>query len=83
MLGEFMDSLRAFGMTDSDEEIRAGMDYLLARQNADGSWGDTRERDIYKRYHPTWNAVAALSNYAWRAPAPAPPKLRLLRSLSN
>ena len=83
MLGEFMDSLRAFGLNDADAEIRAGIAYLLAHQNADGSWGDTLERDIYKRYHPTWNAVAALSNYAWRAPAPAPPKLRLLRSLSN
>ena len=62
---------------------RAGMDYLLARQNADGSWGDMREKDIYKRYHPTWNAVAALSNYAWRAPTPTPPKLRLLHSLGT
>src|SRR2546421_7324201 len=81
MLGEFMDSLRAFGMTDREEEIRAGIAYLLAHQNADGSWGDMREKDIYKRYHPTWNAVAALSDYAWRAPAPTPPKLRLLRAL--
>jgi hypothetical protein len=78
MLGEFMDSLRAFGLTDRDGEIRAGMEYLLARQNADGSWGDSRERDIYLRYHPTWNGVAALSNYAWRAGGPTPAKLRAL-----
>jgi hypothetical protein len=66
MLGEFMDSLRAFGLMENDPEMRAGMEYLLQRQNADGSWGDVRERDIYQRYHPTWNAVAALSEYSWR-----------------
>jgi hypothetical protein len=81
MLGEFMDSLRAFGLTDRDDEIRAGMEYLLARQNADGSWGDSRERDIYLRYHPTWNGVAALSNYAWRAGGPTPAKLRALTAV--
>ncbi len=69
MLGEFMDSLRAFGLTEDDREIRDGMEYLLTHQNADGSWGDVGERDIYHRYHPTWNAVAALSQYAWRGDA--------------
>ncbi len=81
MLGEFMDSLRAFGLTDRDAEIREGMEYLLTHQNPDGSWGDPSERDIYHRYHPTWNAVAALSNYAWRADAPDARRLRLLRGL--
>jgi hypothetical protein len=81
MLGEFMDSLRAFGLTDADPEIREGAEYLLAHQNPDGSWGDPGAKDIYKRYHPTWNAVAALSDYAWRADAPDPHRLRLLRRL--
>jgi hypothetical protein len=81
MLGEFMDSLRALGLTDADAEIRAGTDYLLAHQNADGSWGDARERDIYLRYHPTWGGVAALCDYAWRATGPSPAKLRLLLAL--
>jgi hypothetical protein len=81
MLGEFMDSLRAFGLTDGDAEIVEGMGYLLAHQNPDGSWGDPNEKDIYLRYHPTWNAVAALSNYAWRADAPDARRLRLLRRL--
>ena len=83
MLGEFMDTLRAFGLTDADAEIREGAEYLLARQNADGSWGDPRERDIYKRYHPTWNAVAALSDYAWRGREPEARRLRLLRRLGR
>ncbi|HEX8500427.1 MAG TPA: hypothetical protein VF659_07555 [Pyrinomonadaceae bacterium] len=81
MLGEFMDSLRAFGLDDGDAEIREGTAYLLAHQNPDGSWGDPAERDVYHRYHPTWNAVAALSDYAWRGDAPDARRLRLLRGL--
>lgn len=65
MLGEFMDSLRAFGLETSDPLIRSGMEYYLSHQNTDGSWGDVNEKDIYMRYHPTWNAVAGLSEYAW------------------
>lgn len=83
MLGEFMDSLRALGLSDADTEIRAGTDYLLAHQNADGSWGDAREGDIYLRYHPTWGGVAALSDYAWRGTGPSPSKLRLLLALEK
>jgi hypothetical protein len=83
MLGEFMDSLRAFGLTDAEAEIREGTEYLLAHQNADGSWGDAREKDIYLRYHPTWGGVAALSDYAWRAPVPPASKLKLLSALKD
>jgi hypothetical protein len=63
MLGEFVDSLRAFGLTERDAEIREGVSYLLSHQNADGSWGDRDEQDVYLRYHPTWGGVAALSRY--------------------
>lgn len=65
MLGELMDSLRAFGLTSDDPGIRSGMEYYLSHQNADGSWGDPKEDDIYDRYHPTWNAIAGLSEYEW------------------
>ncbi|MGB7922288.1 MAG: hypothetical protein WCF57_03500 [Pyrinomonadaceae bacterium] len=65
MLGEFMDSLKALGLTTDDPSMRAGMDYLLSHQNADGSWGQMKEKDIYDRYHPTWNGVAGLSDYEW------------------
>lgn len=75
MLGEFMDTLRSFGLTTDDALIRKGMEYFLAHQNRDGSWGDVRERDIYLRYHPTWNAVAALSEYAWRGERLSHPEL--------
>ena len=67
MLGEFMDTLRSFGLTTNDPLIRRGMEYYLAHQNPDGSWGDRHEKDIYLRYHPTWNAIAGLSEYAWAA----------------
>ncbi len=70
MLGEFVDSLRAFGLTEDDAGVREGVEYLLAHQNADGSWGDAAERDIYLRYHPTWGGVAALSDYRWRGFSP-------------
>lgn len=66
MLGEFMDTLRSFGLTTGDPAIRAGMEYYLKHQNRDGSWGNQTEEDIYDRYHPTWNAVAGLSEYRWR-----------------
>ena len=76
MLGEFMDSLRAFGLGTDDPLMRKGMEYLLANQNRDGSWGNPNERDIYLRYHPTWNAVAALSEYAWRGERLSHPEVR-------
>jgi hypothetical protein len=76
MLGEFMDTLRAFGLGTDDPLMRKGMEYLLAHQNRDGSWGNLRERDIYLRYHPTWNAVAALSEYAWRGERLSHPELK-------
>lgn len=83
MLGEFVDSLRAFGLTEADPEIRLGVEYLLAHQNPDGSWGDPSARDIYLRYHPTWNAVAALSEYDWRGFGPAFRSARPLLSVNR
>ncbi|HEY2017668.1 MAG TPA: hypothetical protein VGH38_29380, partial [Bryobacteraceae bacterium] len=38
-MGEFLDSLRSFGLTYDDPHIRAGFAYLLSVQNPDGSWG--------------------------------------------
>lgn len=78
MLGEFMDSLRAFGVTTDDPLMRTGMEYYLTHQNPDGSWGDTEEKDIYMRYHPTWNAVAGLSEYNWRGEGLSFPEVRPL-----
>jgi hypothetical protein len=65
-LGEFLDTLRAFGLTESDPLIRNGVAYVLSKQNADGSWGDPDDADVYNRYHSTWTAIDGLRQYAWR-----------------
>jgi hypothetical protein len=78
MLGEFLDSLKSFGLRDSHQLIRMGMDYLLSQQNADGSWGDMEAEDIYLRYHPTWTAIDGLRDYAWRGEGLSFPKLKPL-----
>jgi hypothetical protein len=65
-VGEFLDSLKSFGLPDDDPVIREGVDYLLATQNPDGSWGDMNYQDIYGRYHPTWTAVDGLRDYKWK-----------------
>jgi hypothetical protein len=65
-VGEFMDTLRAFGWNEASPEIRTGVDYLLAHQNPDGSWGDMDESDIYCRYHPTWTAIDGLREYSYQ-----------------
>lgn len=66
MVGELLDSLRAFGLGDEHRLIRAGVEFLMSRQNEDGSWGDPDAPNIYARYHPTWTAVDGLREYAWR-----------------
>jgi prenyltransferase/squalene oxidase-like repeat protein len=66
MLGEFLDTLRALGRSESDPEIRAGVEYLLAHQNPDGSWGEVDGDDIYTRYHSTWTAVDGLRQYSYQ-----------------
>ncbi len=65
-VGEFLDSLKAFGLKDDDPVMREGVDYLLATQNPDGSWGDMAYKDIYGRYHPTWTAIDGLRDYNWK-----------------
>lgn len=65
-MGEFLDTLRSFGVTESDADMRAGIDILLSRQNDDGSWGERDIPSIYTRYHTTWTAMNGLMEYAWR-----------------
>lgn len=65
-MGEFMDALKSFGLTEDHPLIRKGTAFLLESQNADGSWGDVDADGIYKRYHPTWTAIDGLREYSWR-----------------
>lgn len=78
MLGEMMDTLRAFSVNETDPALRAAIDFYLTQQNPDGSWGNLHADDIYDRYHPTWNAVAGLSHYAWRNSGLSHPELKSL-----
>lgn len=66
ILGELLDSLKAFGLRASQPLIVRGTRFLLASQNEDGSWGDPDEDNIRTRCHTTWTAVDALRTYAWR-----------------
>jgi len=77
-LGEFLDTLRAFGLTESDPLIRTGVAYILSKQNDDGSWGNPDNPDIYSRYHSTWTAIDGLRQYAWRGQRLSFPVSRIL-----
>jgi hypothetical protein len=80
-LGEFMDTLRAFGMDESDPLMRSGVEFLLAHQNPDGSWGNKQKADAYVRYHTTWTAMNGTMQYASRGErATFPEVLRRIRS---
>ena len=63
--GEFLDTLKAFGMTEQDALIRTGMAFIMKTQHADGSWGDRDDKDPYTRYHSIWTAINGLMDYAW------------------
>jgi hypothetical protein len=76
LLGEFIDSLRCLGVTESDADLSRGMEFLLARQNSDGSWGDMNEPDAHIRYHTTWTAMDALREYNWGARVDWPAAVR-------
>jgi hypothetical protein len=66
VLGELLDSLKAFGMRNSHPLVIRGTRYLLDEQNEDGSWGDPDEENIRTRCHTTWTAIDGLRTYAWR-----------------
>jgi hypothetical protein len=82
-MGEFLDTLKSFGLPEDHPLIVKGLGYLLSQQNPDGSWGDTEAEDIYARYHPTWTAIDGLRDYAWRGQRLSFPNLQLLPRSTN
>jgi hypothetical protein len=76
LLGELLDSLKAFGLRASHPLIIRGTKYLLSNQNEDGSWGDPEEEDIRTRCHTTWTAIDGLRTYAWRGERWLRPEVR-------
>jgi hypothetical protein len=66
VLGELIDSLKAFGLRASHPLIMRATKHLLTEQNEDGSWGDTDEENIRTRCHTSWTAIDGLRTYAWR-----------------
>jgi len=78
ILGELLDSLKAFGLHPTHPLIVHGTDFLLANQNEDGSWGNPDEENLRTRCHTTWTAVDALRSYAWRG---EPARVRTLKAL--
>ena len=78
MLGEILDSLKAFGMGNGNPLLKVGIDYFLKHQNRDGSWGEPT-KDSYQTYHTTWTVVDGLRDYAWQGLAPV--SSRIMKSL--
>ncbi len=76
VLGELLDSLRAFGLSVSHPLIKRGAKFLLAAQNQDGSWGDPGEENVRTRCHTTWTAIDGLRAYAWRGERLSNPEIR-------
>ena len=84
VLGELLDSLKAFGLRASHPLIMRGTGYLLAEQNEDGSWGDPDEENIRTRCHTTWTAIDGLRTYAWRGERLSRPEVKaMLKQLAR
>ena len=68
MAGEFLDTLRAFGVGDEDAQVRRGLEFLLDTQNVDGSWAVGDAASLYTGFHATWAAIDGLREFAWTGP---------------
>ncbi|MBX3746472.1 MAG: hypothetical protein KF833_14285 [Verrucomicrobiae bacterium] len=75
LLGEFLDTLRAFGIPNEHPAIHFAMRHLLDRQNSDGSWGPTENGHDYHRFHTTWAVLDGLRDFAWQGSGIAFPRL--------
>jgi hypothetical protein len=74
--GEFLDSLKSFGLSTSDATIRTGISYLLDHQRTDGTW--TSATDVYTLYHSAWTGIDGLKDCRWHGEGLSFPELRPL-----
>jgi hypothetical protein len=70
-MGEFLDTLKAFGATMDDPMIRLGTAYLLDTQRPDGTWSAPGETDAYTLYHSAWTGIGGLMGSRWQGYGPA------------
>jgi hypothetical protein len=59
-VGELVDCLKTFGDKESNPNIQRGLTYILAEQNADGSWGGEQEKAMGIEHHTTIVALWGL-----------------------
>lgn len=84
LAASLVDVLRSFGLDESSASsasaaLREGVEFLLRRQRADGSW-PAAAASPQAVYHPTCSALLALSPHEHHGFGPAMPRLlRLLR----
>lgn len=65
MIGECLDTLKAFGM-ESDPLVQKGIAYLLENQLPTGEWVSEEDRTLYTAYHSAWTGVDGLRDYRYR-----------------
>ncbi len=75
-MGEFLDTLKSFGLTNSDPLIQTGVSYLLETQRADGTWSPPEEKDNYTLYHSAWTAIDGLKDCRWQGEKISFPELQ-------
>lgn len=69
LVGEFVECLRAFGASDTDALVQAGMEFLMVEQGSDDLWDS--DSDAYTCYHATMVAVQALLAHEYRGFGPS------------
>ena len=71
ILGEVLDSLKAFGVSNCDPLMQRAIRYLLDCQNPDGSWGEIDYENVYLWHHTTIAALNGLDEYSWGGTKPS------------